>query len=99
METSVIIFIIIGVIALIYILFEFKAIRHKLFAFFLIGLILFAFFSFSFVFSGKNIQLNNISDLGKASQIYLAWLGNVFNNIKIVTTQAIKMNWQGNSST
>lgn len=99
METGLIIFIVIAIIVIIYILFIFKGMRHKFFTLFLIGLVLFAFFSFSFVFEGKNIPLNNISDLGKASQIYFAWLGNAFNNVKIVTTQAIKMNWKGNSST
>lgn len=93
-----IIVVVIAIIAVIYLLFAFKGMRHKFFTLFLIGLVLFAFFSFTFVFGGKNIPLNNISDLGKASQIYLLWLGNVFNNIKIVTTDAIKMNWKGNSS-
>ncbi|VVB82263.1 Uncharacterised protein [uncultured archaeon] len=99
MAISVIIWGIIILVVLIYVLFEFKRMRHKLFALFLIGLILFAFFSFNFVFAGKNIQLNSLPDFQKAAQMYFSWLGNAFHNIQIVTTNAIKMNWQGNKST
>jgi len=94
--------IIIGVIALvlaIYLIFELKRMKHKLFAIFLIGLILFGFFSFNAVFSGKEIKIENVSDLENLLKVYFNWVGYIFNNMKVLTTNAIQMNWKGNQTT
>lgn len=86
-------------IAAVYVIFEFKRWKHKLFALLLIGLILFGFFSFNLAFKGQTVQLTSIAGVEQASQIYFSWLANSFNNVKIVTTQAIKMNWASNNTT
>lgn len=99
MVTGVIIFIIAVLAIAIWVMFGFKSMKHKFFAIFLIALILFSFLSFNFVFKGKDISINNVSDLGNIVKIYFSWLGGVFNNIKIITSQVIKMNWKGNSTT
>ena len=94
-------FIIIGVIVLvvlIYILTEAKRAKHKLFAIFLIALILFTAFSLYMVFNGKNISIKSLSDVEKLGNMYFSWLVNAFNNVKIITTNAIHMNWQGNKT-
>jgi c-di-AMP phosphodiesterase-like protein len=85
-------------IAAIWIIFGFKRMRHKLLALFLIALILFSFFSFNSVFKGKDISIKSVSDLGKITKIYFSWLGNIFNNLKTIGGQAVKMDWQGNNS-
>jgi hypothetical protein len=93
--------VVIGVIALviaIYLIFELKRMKHKIFAIFLIALILFAFFSFNAVFKGKNITITNVTDLENAGKLYFSWLGAVFNNMKILTTNAIEMDWQNNKT-
>jgi hypothetical protein len=76
-----------------------KKFKHEMVAVFLIVLILFGFFSFNAVFKGKNISVNNVSDVGKVVKLYFSWLGNVVHNIKTISAQAVKMNWQGNKTT
>jgi hypothetical protein len=99
MGMSVIIFIIVVLIVTIWIIFGFKKVKHKFFALFLIALILFSFFSFNAAFGGKDISINSISDLGGVAKLYFSWLVNVFNNMKVITTQAVKMDWRGNETT
>jgi len=77
---------------------RFKKVKHELFAFFLILIIVFAFFSFTLAFKGKNVSITNVSDATNAAKIYLSWIGNAFNNVKIITTQAIKMDWVSNKT-
>ena len=77
---------------------RFKKLNHEIFAFFLILLILFSFFSFTLAFKDKDISIANFSDVTKAVKIYFSWFGNAFANVKMITTQAIRMNWQGNKT-
>ncbi len=72
--------------------------RHKFIAILLIGLLLLGFFSFNAAFKGRDISLNNISDVGKIAKVYLSWLGTAFGNIKTLTGQAVKMNWSLNQT-
>ncbi len=99
MGVTVVIFIIAVLIIAIWIVFGIKTIKHKFLALCLIALVLFSFFSFNAVFKGKDISIQNLSDLESIVKIYFSWLGNAFNNVKLITTQAIKMNWKGNSTT
>jgi len=64
----------------------------------MMGLILFAFVSFTSAFDGRDISIKSISDVGKIVKIYFSWFGNVFNNLQVITAQAINMNWQGNKT-
>lgn len=98
MVLGVVIFIIAILVIAIWMIFGFKRMRHKLLAIFLIALILFTFFSFNTAFKGKDLSVNNISDLGKITKIYFSWLGNVFMNLKTISGQAVKMDWQGNNT-
>lgn len=98
MGFSVIVFVMAILIITILLTWELKKMRHKLFAVLLIGLILFGFFSFNAVFKGKEIKIENLTDLGNVVKLYFSWLGTAFNNIKVITTQAINMDWKGNST-
>jgi hypothetical protein len=82
----------------IWMIFGLKRMKYKLLALFLIALVLFSLFSFNSVFKGKDISINNISDLGKIMKIYFSWLGNIFNNFKTISGQAVKMDWRGNNT-
>ena len=98
MELGIIIVGVVVLVILIYVLTEVKRTKHKIFAMFLIALILFTAFSFYVVFNGKNISVKSLSDIEKMGNMYFSWLANTFNNIKIITTNAIQMNWQGNKT-
>jgi hypothetical protein len=98
MALSVIFFVIAILIITILLALELKKMKHKLFAILLIALILFGFFSFNTVFKDKEVKIETISDVGNVVKLYFSWLGTAFNNVKVITTQAIKMDWQGNST-
>jgi len=83
----------------IWLLFGFKRMKHKFFAIFLIALLLFSFFTFNAAFNGKELSVNNTSDLGKIFKVYFSWLGNIFGNMKSITANAVKMDWNGNQTT
>ncbi len=98
MALSVILFVIAILVIAIWFLFGFKRMKHKLLAVFLIALVLFSFLSFNTVFKGKEISLNNMSDLGNIAKVYFSWLGNIFGNIKTITGNAVEMDWKGNET-
>ncbi len=98
MAIGITLLIIIVLVIAIYFIFEIKRVKHKFFSLFLIALLLFGFFSFNEVFKGKDITINSISDVENVAKIYFNWLGFVFNNMKILTTNAIHMNWKGNQT-
>ncbi len=83
----------------IWIFVEFKRFRHKIWAVLLIVLILFTYFSFMSVIKEKNIDIKTVDGLKEAGGLYLSWLGHAFGNIKMITTNAINMDWEGNKST
>ena len=99
MALGVTIFIIIVLIAVIWITLEFKRARHKMFAVFLIVLILFTYFSFTIAIKGKNVDLTSASGMTKATGLYFSWLGHLFGNLKTVTANAIKMDWSNSNKT
>jgi hypothetical protein len=98
MAIGVVVLLIAVFIVVVLTLLRFKKLKHEIFAFFLILLILFAFFSFSMAFKEKNVTINNVSDISNAAKIYFSWFGNAFNNVKLITTQAIKMDWGSNKT-
>jgi glucan phosphoethanolaminetransferase (alkaline phosphatase superfamily) len=99
MGVGIAVFVILALIVIIWIALGIKGIKQKFFSILLILVILFLFVSFGIVFKGEDISVDNISDVGRLGKIYYSWLLNAFNNVKVVTTQAIKMNWETNSTT
>ncbi len=98
MEIGIILFIIGILTVAVWIIFAFGRMKHKFLTFLLIALVLFSIISFNLVFKGKDISVESISDLGGLVKIYFSWLGGVFSNIKTITTQAIKLDWQTNKT-
>lgn len=89
----------IAIAALIWLLSVIKGHKHKLFAIFLIGFLFFSIYGFNATFSGKNISIDNLGDFADAAGLYLSWYGNVFNNMQILTANAVKLDWKGNDTT
>jgi len=77
----------------IYIIIEIKRLKHKLFAIFLIALILFGYFSFTYSTRGQDIDFKTIPGMIEASKLYFLWISSAFGNIKLITTNVIKMDW------
>ncbi len=87
-----------GVIFGVWILLKLKEMRHKVTSIIIIFLLAFLYFSFSYVVNHSNVDLKSVSGIIDAINLYFSWLFSVFNNFKILTSNAIKMNWAGNFS-
>lgn len=84
------------VIALI--LLKFKEIRHRAGLFVLIFILLFFVITASQVYSTYKIDLKSFDGVAYAGKVYLAWLGNLFHNVKSISGYAIKQDWSFNLS-
>lgn len=93
-----ILILVIVLIVTIWLFIEFKRFRHKMLAVFLILLIVFTYISFSSVIKGKDLDLKTFDGMKQAGKLYVLWLGNAFKNVKVVTSNAIDMNWGVNDS-
>ncbi len=93
-----VIIIFIAIVVFVFVISKIMGIKQNIFAFIIIALVLFSFLSFSLAFNGKNISIDSVAGLQEAGVIYLAWVGNAFDNVKIITTQAIKLDWQTNNT-
>lgn len=75
--------------------------HHAKSRFFTILLILFVgIFCLSFysVVQSNSIDLKNPSGIFSAVKIYAIWVGQAFNNLKIITGNAISLDWTFNST-
>jgi len=92
-------FIVIAVLIIsIWVIIEIKRLKHKLFAIFLIGLILLGYFSFIYSTRGQDIDFKTVPGMIKASKLYFSFIGSAFGNMKLITINAIKMDWGTNKT-
>lgn len=99
MDIVLIILIVASLVLAVWGISKWNGVKSKILAIFIISIILFSIFSFNMVFKGREISIQSVSDLKNIGQIYFSWLVSVFNNVKAITTQAVKMNWEGNKTT
>ena len=85
------------IVVLVIIIFK-KEIEHKttkvlvaLLIFFVISM----FFSYSTI-KQQNVDLKSVEGIKTAAGIYFSWLGNALTNAKVITANAIKMDWTPN---
>jgi len=84
---------------MIYIGLGIKSHQHKGIAVLLIVFLLFAVYAFNATFAGKDVQIKTLGDAVDAVKLYFSWFGLFFENIKTVTTQAVKVDWKMNETT
>jgi len=84
-----------ALVVIVFFYFQFKHAQHKLFTFLIIALIIVGYISFTWAISGQNIDLNTTDGWQKGIGLYFVWLGNAFGNVKVLTTNAVKMDWIG----
>lgn len=71
-------------------------IRHKLKWVLILLLGLFVYLTFMLSIAGENISLTSLAGVRRASGIYFSWLANAFDNLRTLTANAIKMDWNLN---
>jgi len=92
------IFWVIGII-LIMLIFTFvkvKYIKHKLSWIIIIVLAVFIYITFMMSIIGKNVDLNTYEGIQTSIKLYLLWMANAFENTKVITANAIKLDWETN---
>jgi hypothetical protein len=87
--------ILIGVIAIFVVskFIHFRHIKHRITAIVIILVVLFLYASVSGVVKTNDIDWKSPSGILSAGKIYLSWLVQAFDNIKVLTGNAIKMDW------
>lgn len=90
-----ILLIVVVLMVFVWLFIEFKRAKHKLLAIFLIFLLLFTYWGFVASIKDKDINFKSLDGIKTAGQLYFAWLGNVFTNLKSLTGNAVKMDWKG----
>jgi len=78
---------------------EVQKFKHKAIAIFLIGLLVFIYITGAFVLKDKGASFKSVSGMMTATKIYFSWLGTVFVNLKTITSNAMKLNWENQNKT
>ncbi len=84
-------------IAAVWVFIEIKRLRHKMFAIFLIGLIIFVYITASMTFKGNDVDFGSVSGIMRAGSLYFSWLKVAISNLGSITSNAIKLDWGGDS--
>lgn len=77
---------------------ELQKLRYRIIAIAIIILAVFFYFSFNFVQDEYVEEPEGVNGTIKSVDIYFSWLGHAYDNFKIITGNALKMNWTGNES-
>lgn len=73
-------------------------IRHKMWIILVILLALFLYTSLALVYTQNELDFKSVEGISGAVRIYLGWLGNSFENMKVLTGNAIGMDWTSTNS-
>lgn len=92
---TVIVVLVILAILCVWLFGEFKRTRHKFVSVLIILLIVFLALSITYVFSNKDVDYKTVPGLLSATKVYFSWLGSAFGNVKMITSNAVNMDWKG----
>jgi len=88
------IFIIVALFAL-----KMNRLRHKIWILLLIFIGLFLYISVAMVYDEHGLDFKTTEGIFTAFKVYLGWLGNGFENMKIILGNVIKLNWTATNDT
>ena len=75
---------------------HFKHWKHRMTAILIILFLLFVGLTFLKVSSNNSLDFKSPAGILSAAKIYFSWLVQVFNNVKIITGNVVRMDWSGN---
>ncbi len=75
-----------------------NALKHKIVVIILFILLVLFIMTFVSVANSSSVSLKNPSGLLQAGKVYFSWLGHIFDNARVLTGNAVRMNWFGNST-
>ncbi len=73
--------------------------RHRIWIIAIILLALFLYTSVTLIYSNSKVELSTAEGIFQAGKVYLGWLGNGFQNLKVITGNVIKMDWASTNGT
>lgn len=73
--------------------------RHRIFIIALIFIALFFYLTVTFVATKNNVNMNSYDGFMNGVRVYGGWLANGFQNLKIITGNAMKMDWGSTNAT
>jgi uncharacterized membrane protein len=91
-------FIVIALIVLLVVFLKVKHMNQRLSAIIIVVLLLFFYVSYSKVTEDQEIDYKSASGVEKGARLYFTWLGNLFDNFRTITGNAINMDWTGNET-
>ena len=74
-------------------LLKMNRLRHKFWIILIVLLALFFYVTITLVHTANKFDLSNTEGMFSAGKVYLGWLGNGFQNLKVLTGKAIGMDW------
>lgn len=72
--------------------------KHKLSIIALIGFVLIVMLTFMKVANTNSLDVGSTSGFFSGVKLYFSWLGNAFNNFKVLTGNVVRMDWFSNST-
>lgn len=100
MHLKMISWMIIGLLVVVgLILLKFKHFKHRITLVFLIFLIVFLYTTISLVNKTNNLDLTTTEGFLSSVKVYTGWLAHGFGNLKVITGNAVKMDWASTNAT
>ncbi|OIO43274.1 hypothetical protein COX97_04655 [Candidatus Pacearchaeota archaeon CG_4_10_14_0_2_um_filter_05_32_18] len=93
------IILIVILVSLIFLFVRLKYIKHKLVWVILLVFVLLVYLGFILSIAGQNINLKTPEGAKLAINLYVGWMGNSFTNLKVLSGQAIKLDWRSLNKT
>jgi O-antigen/teichoic acid export membrane protein len=75
-----------------------KNTKHKYLVIIVILVILFIYITAAKIFEVNKPDLKTFDGTVSAGKLYFSWLAHAFGNVKAVTGNVVKMDWEGNST-
>ena len=72
--------------------------KHKFSMIFLVLFVLLLYLSFAKVASIHSVDLGSVSGFASGMKVYLSWIGNAFDNMRVITGNAARVDWFSNST-
>ena len=88
--------IVIVIIFVIFILVKMRYVKHKLGWLIMLGIILVLYIGFLASTGGKDINYNSWDGTQTAIKLYLSWMSHNIDNLKTITANTIKLDWNPN---
>ena len=72
--------------------------RHKVWIIALIVLALFLYMSVTLVYKENELEFRTVEGILSSAKVYVGWLGNSFQNLRVIMGNVIKMDWVSTNS-